>query len=196
MVIRSLAALRLLYLGTWVVHNFSSHNRLLTSFCYPSKVNKSMFISVNHSQLGPKPPCACMQRKFTEGLNALRQYFVTENGTRRDLSLPFYVHGRCKIEHPTDLSWYQLLDNLGAIMVLYKIFYDVLSFGSNAFMGQAHAVEQTTHLDLTICACHHINMWLFVRRWLTNSQTHSIKNETGKNPLLQCFGRTQDRMVY
>lgn len=56
-------------------------------------------LSAWHRGYSCRPKLACGERT----VNALRKYFVTENGTRRDLSVPFSVHGRCNLDHPAEL---------------------------------------------------------------------------------------------
>lgn len=61
---------------------------------------KPLGLSAWHRGYTCRPRLACGDRT----LLALRNYFITESGTRRDLSLAFSVHGKCKLTHPLELS--------------------------------------------------------------------------------------------
>ena len=61
---------------------------------------KPLGLSAWHRGYVCRPVLACGERTLT----ALRNYFITEAGTRRDLSQPFAVHGKCKVEHPPTFS--------------------------------------------------------------------------------------------
>ena len=61
---------------------------------------KPLGLSAWHRGYVCRPVLACGERTLT----AVRGYFITDSGTRRDLSQPFNVHGTCKIQHPPDFT--------------------------------------------------------------------------------------------
>ncbi len=59
---------------------------------------KPLGLSAWHRGYHCRPVLACGNAT----LQTLRDYFVTESGTRRDLSMPFPVSGQCLLQHPSE----------------------------------------------------------------------------------------------